>query len=122
MAVNIPSVEKLVEQAQDIYKNEFNNKAEVAVFGPGRVNLIGEHTDYNEGFVLPMVYIHCIHDILRNFKIKLITINYPDIKNKYLNKLNSTVYGKLSRTGNIYCKNIFYFPYIQCVPKSFNNA
>jgi galactokinase len=27
--------------------------AEAAAFAPGRANLIGEHTDYNEGFVLP---------------------------------------------------------------------
>ena len=27
---------------------------EVQSLGPGRVNLIGDHTDYNEGFVLPM--------------------------------------------------------------------
>lgn len=37
------------------FKNYFNTDATPAIFSaPGRVNLIGEHTDYNNGFVLPM--------------------------------------------------------------------
>jgi galactokinase len=31
----------------------FGRESEVVVSAPGRANLIGEHTDYNDGFVLP---------------------------------------------------------------------
>ena len=34
------------------FKKQFGKKALLAS-APGRVNLIGEHTDYNNGFVLP---------------------------------------------------------------------
>ena len=35
------------------FSSHFNRPADVIVHAPGRVNLIGEHTDYNEGFVFP---------------------------------------------------------------------
>lgn len=36
------------------FEQYFGHKPQVIAASPGRVNLIGEHTDYNEGFVLPM--------------------------------------------------------------------
>jgi len=45
-------METLIHRIFDRFKKEF--KEEPVLFkSPGRVNLIGEHTDYNEGFVLP---------------------------------------------------------------------
>jgi galactokinase len=41
------------ERARDLFGREFGGEPEVIVRAPGRVNLIGEHTDYNDGFVLP---------------------------------------------------------------------
>jgi galactokinase len=35
------------------FRELFGRDAEVSAQAPGRVNLIGEHTDYNDGFVLP---------------------------------------------------------------------
>ncbi len=36
-----------------IYYEQFGIVPQIIVRSPGRVNIIGEHTDYNEGFVLP---------------------------------------------------------------------
>lgn len=48
-------LKNLVETAKNLYQRHFgaNDKAYVAV-APGRVNLIGEHTDYTGGFVMPL--------------------------------------------------------------------
>ncbi|MFN8338718.1 MAG: galactokinase [Saprospiraceae bacterium] len=35
------------------FKNHYCKPADYVLFAPGRANIIGEHTDYNEGFVLP---------------------------------------------------------------------
>ncbi|WP_145932142.1 galactokinase [Yersinia bercovieri] len=43
----------LKQHTQAIFRQQFNRDAEVTIKAPGRVNLIGEHTDYNDGFVLP---------------------------------------------------------------------
>jgi galactokinase len=42
------------ETISQSFSSYFNAKPKFIVRAPGRVNLIGEHTDYNDGFVLPM--------------------------------------------------------------------
>ena len=39
---------------EKVFKEIYGAPPEVVVRAPGRVNLIGEHTDYNDGFVLPV--------------------------------------------------------------------
>lgn len=43
-------IKSLIEDFKNLYK--YNGEVKV-FFSPGRVNLIGEHTDYNGGFVFP---------------------------------------------------------------------
>ena len=41
------------QRAARAYEDKFGEAPELVTSAPGRVNLIGEHTDYNGGFVLP---------------------------------------------------------------------
>ena len=45
---------KKTEELKEVFKEQFGStESAVAAFAPGRVNLIGEHTDYNGGHVFP---------------------------------------------------------------------
>lgn len=43
----------LIDKAVTGYRASFGTEPDLVAYAPGRVNLIGEHTDYNGGFVLP---------------------------------------------------------------------
>ena len=43
----------MVERTVRAFWNAHRREPAVVAFAPGRVNLIGEHTDYNDGFALP---------------------------------------------------------------------
>lgn len=45
--------ENVEEAAIAAFRSQFGTDPALVVSAPGRVNLIGEHTDYNDGFVLP---------------------------------------------------------------------
>ena len=44
---------EIEQRAARAYREQFGEEPELVASAPGRVNLIGEHTDYNGGFVLP---------------------------------------------------------------------
>jgi galactokinase len=48
------SISSLQQQVEEAFDQRFSGEPWRVFQAPGRVNLIGEHTDYNEGFVLPV--------------------------------------------------------------------
>ncbi len=45
--------EKLINYTREAFQSAFGSQAERIFLAPGRINIIGEHVDYSDGFVLP---------------------------------------------------------------------
>ena len=50
---NIPEIKSRFAELNELFEEKYHCKPDFYVRAPGRVNLIGEHTDYNGGHVFP---------------------------------------------------------------------
>ncbi len=68
----------LGQQITQIFAQRFGAAPAFVVRAPGRVNLIGEHTDYNDGFVMPMAIDRAAWIALRPTHDRQVTVHSLD--------------------------------------------
>lgn len=76
------------------FRNRFDAAPIYLVRAPGRVNLIGEHTDYNDGFVMPLAIDRAVWLALRPRPDSKVTVHSLDFAQTVSFDL-----GNLARTG-----------------------
>ena len=67
---------------RNAFSTHFSRDAAFIVRAPGRVNLIGEHTDYNEGFVLPCAIEHATYIAIAPRKDSIVNVLAVDCDNE----------------------------------------
>jgi len=79
-----------VSELRKSFKEAFGLEADAVYFSPGRVNLIGEHTDYNGGFVFPCALSFGTYLLIRKNGEKFVqfrSLNQPEVVKVTLDKL-----------------------------------
>ncbi|MFC7393944.1 galactokinase [Scopulibacillus cellulosilyticus] len=93
---------ELIKNLLDEFKHYFPGNDDIRVFfAPGRVNLIGEHTDYNGGYVLPAALskgTYMAVSLRSDREFYLRSANFPDLKINF--SLDELVYKKEDDWGN----------------------
>ncbi|MCA9906774.1 MAG: galactokinase, partial [Anaerolineae bacterium] len=87
----------LSDRLQEDFEKRFKAKPTYVVRAPGRVNLIGEHTDYNAGFVLPMAINRAIYLALRPREDRYVFVESIDYGDYVEFSLDEMVRGRHSQ-------------------------
>lgn len=92
------------------FKSIFNEEPKEEYFSPGRVNIIGEHIDYNGGLVAPCIITQGTTALVskrKDDKLYLFSTNFEELGVKVIS-LNDLEYRKEDEWTN-YVKGVFYF-------------
>jgi galactokinase len=79
---------------------EYGQGPNIIAQAPGRVNLIGEHTDYNEGFVLPMAIDYYVRVAVSGRKDQHLRFFSADFKDRKRTSLSNLRFKKEDRWAN----------------------
>ena len=72
-----------IKKVRETFRDTFGVSHDLMVRSPGRVNIIGEHTDYNDGFVLPAAIDKAIYVAIGKRTDEAIHLYSVDFKEKY---------------------------------------
>ncbi len=84
----------MLTRIQIAFQSIYKSQPEFVVRAPGRVNLIGEHTDYNDGFVLPMAIDRAIWIALRPRADRRVSVHSLDLNQSAAFDLDSLAPGQ----------------------------
>jgi galactokinase len=79
---------KLIQTTTDHFLSHFQKAPEAIFLSPGRINLIGEHVDYNDGFVMPAAINKYICFAISKTNDAAITLVALDLNETYQFKLS----------------------------------
>lgn len=80
-------------EAQSLFKKHFGSPAVHVIRAPGRLELLGNHTDYNEGLVLSLAvdkYVHIAVSPRTDGKIELVSSAFPQPEIFWSDKIEKT--------------------------------
>jgi len=90
-----------------VFEDIYNSHPEVVSSAPGRINIIGEHTDYNQGYVLPAAITLRNYFFLSKRTDQNVSIWAENFKKREMFSLQKVFFSKQEKWIN-YVKGIFW--------------